>query len=163
MEIYGWISLVVAKASAPCGWECTFFDALSVQYPVLPYPVLLGTGTWRLRKDRTKPRVHPRGRRTNPKKKRKKKKKALQPVPSISMVDSVTCLRYAECSRAPGYIIRDTVARHRLLAAHGARSCVSVRTQPTTATGAPSQTSTMLGRCVCNIADCRRQTILTCW
>ena len=26
-------------------------------------------------------------------------------LPSISMVDSVTCLRYAECSRAPDYII----------------------------------------------------------
>ena len=26
-------------------------------------------------------------------------------LPSISMVDSATCLRYAECSRAPGYII----------------------------------------------------------
>ena len=29
------------------------------------------------------------------------------------------------------------------LAAHGARSCLSVRTQPLTATGAPSQTSTI--------------------
>ena len=26
-------------------------------------------------------------------------------LPSISMVDSGTCLRYAECSRAPDYII----------------------------------------------------------
>ena len=26
-------------------------------------------------------------------------------LPSISVVDSVTCLRYAECSRAPDYII----------------------------------------------------------
>ena len=32
-------------------------------------------------------------------------------------------------SRAPGYIIRDMVARCRLLAAHGARSCLSARTQ----------------------------------
>ena len=65
-------------------------------------------------------------------------------LPSISMVDSVTCLHYAdfyhaECSHAPGYI-----TRCRLLAAHGAtRSCLSVRTQPPTATGAPSQTSTI--------------------
>ena len=28
-------------------------------------------------------------------------------LPRISIVDSVTCLRYAECSRAPGYVIRD--------------------------------------------------------
>ena len=26
-------------------------------------------------------------------------------LPSTSMVDSVTCLRYAECSRAPDYVI----------------------------------------------------------
>ena len=32
---------------------------------------------------------------------------------------------------------------HRLLAAHGARSCLSVRTQPPTATGAPSQTTSI--------------------
>ena len=64
-------------------------------------------------------------------------------LPSISMVDSVTCLRYAECSRALGYIIRNMVARCRLFAAPGARSCLSVRTQPPTATGAPSQTSTI--------------------
>ena len=48
------------------------------------------------------------------------------------------------CSRAPGYIIRDMVARCRLLAAHGAKSCQSVRAQPLTATGAPSQTFTDL-------------------
>ena len=35
------------------------------------------------------------------------------------------------------------VTRSRLLAAHGLTSCLSVRTQPLTATGAPSQTSTM--------------------
>ena len=40
-------------------------------------------------------------------------------------------------------MIRDTVTRCRLLAAHGARSCLSVRTQPPTVTGAPSQTSTI--------------------
>ena len=27
-------------------------------------------------------------------------------LPSISMVDSVTCLRYVDCSRAPDYIIK---------------------------------------------------------
>ena len=36
------------------------------------------------------------------------------------MVDSVTCLRYAECSSALGYVIRVIVARCRILAAHGA-------------------------------------------
>ena len=40
-------------------------------------------------------------------------------------------------------LLTDMVARCRLLAAHGARSCLSVRTQPRTATGAPSQTSTI--------------------
>ena len=35
------------------------------------------------------------------------------------------------------------VTRSRLLAAHGLTSCLSVRTQPLTATGAPSQTSTI--------------------
>ena len=35
------------------------------------------------------------------------------------------------------------VSRCRLLAAHGLTSCLSVRTQPLTATGAPSQTSTI--------------------
>ena len=77
-------------------------------------------------------------------------------LPSISMVGSVTCLRYAECSRAPGCIIRDIVTQCRLLAAPGARSCLSARTQPLTATGAPSQTSTIPyhsipyhTRCVC--------------
>ena len=39
--------------------------------------------------------------------------------------------------------LTDMVPRCRLLAAHGARSCLSARTQPPTATGAPSQTSTM--------------------
>ena len=53
-------------------------------------------------------------------------------LPSISMVDSVACLRYAECSRAPGHVIRDMVARCRLLAAcvvwyaHGARSWLPI-------------------------------------
>ena len=39
--------------------------------------------------------------------------------------------------------LTDMVARCRPLAAHGLRSCPSVRTQPLTATGAPSRTSTM--------------------
>ena len=39
--------------------------------------------------------------------------------------------------------LTDMVARCRLLAAHGAKSCPSVRTQPLTDTGAPSWTSTM--------------------
>ena len=43
----------------------------------------------------------------------------------------------------PIILLTDMVARCRLLAAHGARSCLSVRTQPLTATGAPSQTSTI--------------------
>ena len=40
-------------------------------------------------------------------------------------------------------LLTDTVPRCRLLAAHGLTSCLSVRTQPLTATGAPSQTSTI--------------------
>ena len=40
-------------------------------------------------------------------------------------------------------IHHDMVSRSRLLAAHGLLSCLSVRTQPLTATGAPSQTSTI--------------------
>ena len=40
-------------------------------------------------------------------------------------------------------ILTDMVARCRLLAAHGASSCLSARAQPLTATGAPSQTSTI--------------------
>ena len=57
----------------------------------------------------------------------------------------IKSLRYAECSRAPNYILllTDMVTRCGLLTAHGARSCLSVRTQPLTATGAPSQTSTI--------------------
>ena len=43
----------------------------------------------------------------------------------------------------PITLLTDMVARCRLLAAHGARSCLSVRSQPLTATGAPSQTSTI--------------------
>ena len=43
----------------------------------------------------------------------------------------------------PIMLLTDMVTRCRLLTAHGARSCLSVRTQPLTATGAPSQTSTM--------------------
>ena len=39
------------------------------------------------------------------------------------------------------------VARCRLLAENGSRSCLSVRTQPLTATGAPSQTSTIPWLC----------------
>ena len=63
-------------------------------------------------------------------------------LPSISMVDPVTCLRYAKRSRIP---LRSLfrVTRCKLLVAHGARSCLSMRTQPPTPTGAPSQTSVM--------------------
>ena len=43
----------------------------------------------------------------------------------------------------PIILLTDMVTRSRLLAAHGLTSCLSVRTQPLTATGAPSQTSTM--------------------
>ena len=43
----------------------------------------------------------------------------------------------------PIILLTDTVTRSRLLAAHGLTSCLSVRTQPLTATGAPSQTSTI--------------------
>ena len=43
----------------------------------------------------------------------------------------------------PITLLTDMVPRSRLLAAHGLTSCLSVRTQPLTATGAPSQTSTM--------------------
>ena len=64
-------------------------------------------------------------------------------LPSISMVDSVSCLRCAEFPVPPITLRTDMVARFRLLAAHGLGSCLSVRTQPLTATGAPSQTSTM--------------------
>ena len=63
--------------------------------------------------------------------------------PSISMGDSVSCLRYAECSRAPDYITYGHGYPMQTIAAHGLRSCPSVRTQPLTATGAPSQTSAM--------------------
>ena len=64
------------------------------------------------------------------------------PVPPITlltdMVFSVVLLRVFSVA-----LLRTMVARCRLLAAHGPRSCLSVRTQPLTATGAPSQTSTM--------------------
>ena len=43
----------------------------------------------------------------------------------------------------PIILLTDMVPRCRLLAAHGLRSCLSARTQPLTATGAPSQTSTI--------------------
>ena len=43
----------------------------------------------------------------------------------------------------PIILLTDMVSRCRLLAAHGLTSCLSVRTQPLTATGAPSQTSTI--------------------
>ena len=59
------------------------------------------------------------------------------------MVDSVSCLRYAAFPVPPIILLTDMVSRCRLLAAHGLRSCLSVRTQPLTATGAPSQTSTI--------------------
>ena len=68
---------------------------------------------------------------------------AMPPCHSTSMVDSVTGLRHAECSRAPDHaLLTDMVPRCRLLAVHGPTPCLSVRTQPLTATGAPSQTST---------------------
>ena len=65
------------------------------------------------------------------------------PWPEPCMANSVTCLRYAERSRAPGYVISDMVTPCRLFAAHGTGSCLSVRTQPPAVTGAPSQTSTI--------------------
>ena len=43
----------------------------------------------------------------------------------------------------PIMLLTDMVPRCRLLAAHGLMSCLSARTQLLTATGAPSQTSTM--------------------
>ena len=43
----------------------------------------------------------------------------------------------------PITLLTDMVTRSRLLAAHDLTSCLSVRTQPLTATGAPSQTSAM--------------------
>ena len=43
----------------------------------------------------------------------------------------------------PITLLTDMVPRCRLLTAHGLLSCLSARTQPLTATGAPSQTSTM--------------------
>ena len=43
----------------------------------------------------------------------------------------------------PIILLADMVTRSRLLAAHDLLSCLSVRTQPLTATGAPSQTSTI--------------------
>ena len=43
----------------------------------------------------------------------------------------------------PITLLTDMVTRSRLLAAHGLTSCLSVRTQPLTATGAPSHTSTI--------------------
>ena len=43
----------------------------------------------------------------------------------------------------PIMLLTDVVPRCRLLAAHGLMSCLSARTQPLTATGAPSQTSTI--------------------
>ena len=64
-------------------------------------------------------------------------------LPSISMVDSVSCLRYAEFPVPPITSLTAMVSRCRLLAAHGPTSCPSVRTQPLTATGAPSHISTM--------------------
>ena len=49
----------------------------------------------------------------------------------------------------PTTSLTDMVTRSRLLAAHGLASCPSVRTQPLTATGAPSQTSTVRARMEC--------------
>ena len=64
-------------------------------------------------------------------------------LPSISMVDSVRAYAMPSVPVPPITLLTDMVARCRLLAAHGARSCLSVRTQPLMATGAPSQTSTI--------------------
>ena len=49
----------------------------------------------------------------------------------------------------PITLLTDMVTRCRPLAAHGLASCLSVRTQPLTATGAPSQTSTMPHHATC--------------
>ena len=66
-------------------------------------------------------------------------------LPSISMVDSAACLRYAECSRAPDYITNgyDCPLHTISCAWRLPRLCLSVGTQPLTATGAPAQTSTI--------------------
>ena len=63
--------------------------------------------------------------------------------PVLAWPITVSCLRHAEFPVPPITLLTDMVPRCRLLAAHGLRSCLSVRTQPLTATGAPSQTSTM--------------------
>ena len=63
-------------------------------------------------------------------------------LPSTSMAD-FTGLRHAEFPVPLIMLLTDMVSRCRLLAAHGLRSCLSVRTQPLTATGVPSQTSAM--------------------
>ena len=58
---------------------------------------------------------------------------------------SIQLLAYAMPSVPvpPITLLTDMVPRCRLIAAHGLRSCPSARTQPLTATGAPSQTSTI--------------------
>ena len=60
-------------------------------------------------------------------------------------VNAVTCLHYAECPRAPGYIISGYGYPMQTISAHGAtsRPYLSARTQPPMTTGAPSQTSTI--------------------
>ena len=52
-------------------------------------------------------------------------------------------LRHRNCMVGNWRIIVFLALVSRLLAAHGLTSCLSVRTQPLTATGAPSQTSTI--------------------
>ena len=53
----------------------------------------------------------------------------------------------------PIILLTDMVPRCRLLAAHGPRSCLSVRTQPLTATGAPSQTSTIPCHAISHVGE----------
>ena len=70
-------------------------------------------------------------------------------VPKLPKIGTFLAMRTVRAYAMPSVpvppitLLTDMVARCRLLAAHGARSCLSVRTQPLTATGAPSQTSTI--------------------
>ena len=65
-------------------------------------------------------------------------------LPSV-LAWSIQLLAYAMPSVPvpPIILLTDMGPRCRLLAAHGPMPCLSVRTQPLTATGAPSQTSTI--------------------
>ena len=64
-------------------------------------------------------------------------------LPSISMVIQLRAYAMPSVPVHPVTLLTDMVSRCRLLAANGVRSCLSARTQPPTATGAPSQTSTI--------------------